>query len=122
MKIKISTIALLVSLVLGCGNGVPGDVLQPKQMEEVLMDLIVVDSYSDAVSTLNSRDKKVDWLSKEADKVLKIRNISKDKFLKSYDFYKGRPDLLKVIVDTLQVRAQRNKDKIYDMKRFKEIE
>jgi hypothetical protein len=122
MKIKISTIALLISLVLGCGNSVPCDVLQPKQMEEVLMDLIVVDSYSDAVSTLNSRDKKVDWLSKEADKVLKIRNISKDKFLKSYNFYKGRPDLLKVIVDTLQVRAQRNKDKIYDMKRFKEIE
>jgi len=122
MKIKISTIALLVSLLLGCGNAVPGDVLQPKQMEEVLMDLIVVDSYSDAVATLNSRDKKVEWLSKEADKVLKIRNISKDKFLKSYDFYKGRPDLLKVIVDTLQVRAQRNKDKIYDMKRFKEIE
>jgi hypothetical protein len=101
---------------------VPSDLLQPKEMEEVLMDMVVVDSYSDAVIGLNSRDKKTEWFSTEADKVLAIRKISKDKFLKSYDFYKGRPDLFKVIIDTLQNRTQRNKDKIYDAKKFKYID
>jgi len=122
MKVNFFVTIILSSFFLSCGYSVPSDLLQPKEMEEVLMDMVVVDSYSDAVIGLNSRDKKTEWLSTEADKVLAIRKISKDKFLKSYDFYKGRPDLFKVIIDTLQNRTQRNKDKIYDAKKFKYID
>ena len=123
MNLKNSILlGLFFTLFVGCGSDVPSDLLQPKQMEELMMDMVVVDSYSDAVVGLNSRDKKTEWLSSETDKVLAIRKISKDKFLKSYNFYKGRPDLFKVIIDTLQNRSQRNKDKIYDAKKFKYVE
>ena len=122
MRIKNSVITILVAFFFSCGNGVPSDFLQPKQMEDIMMDMVVVESYSETVVGLNSRDKKTEWLSTETDKVLAIRKISKDKFLKSYNFYKGRPDLFKVIIDTLQNRSQRNKDKIYDARKFKYVD
>jgi len=90
MSLKNSIVlGLFFTVFVGCGNGVPSDLLQPKQMEELMMDMVVVDSYSDAVVGLNSRDKKTEWLSSETDKVLAIRKISKDKFLKSYNFIRA---------------------------------
>lgn len=115
-------VTALLMFFISCNAGVPSGILKPKEMEEVLFDMAIVDSYAENIHSLNSTDKKTEWLSLQADKVLAIRKIEKNTFLNSYQFYKGRPDLLKVIIDTLHNKLQRNKDKIYDASKFKYID
>lgn len=119
---KYISLSIIFIIFFSCNAGVPSGILKPKEMEDVLLDMAIVDSYAESITILNSTDKKTDWLSTEADKVLAIRKIEKKKFLNSYKFYKSRPDLLKVIVDTLHNKLQRNKDKIYDAAKFKYVD
>jgi len=42
--------------------------------------------------------------------------------MKSYDFYKDRPDMLKVIADTMNAKSQRNREKVYDRTYRKNLE
>jgi hypothetical protein len=119
---KYITFSIIFIIFCSCNGGVPSGILKPKEMEEVLLDMAIVDSYAENINTLNSTDKKTNWLSVEADKVLAIRKIEKEAFLNSYQFYKSRPDLLKVIVDTMHNKLQRNKDKIYNAAKFKFVD
>lgn len=119
---KYISLSIIFIIFCSCNGGLPSGILKPKEMEEVLMDMAIVDSYAENINTLNSTDKKTNWLSVESDKVLAIRKIEKKDFLNSYKFYKSRPDLLKVIIDTMHNKLQRNKDKIYNAEKFKFID
>jgi hypothetical protein len=54
-------------------------------------------------------------------KVLAVQDVTQDQVRKSLDFYKTRPDLFKVIIDSINARAQRNRDRIYDMEKKKRL-
>jgi len=122
MAKKYISLSIIFIIFFSCNAGVPSGILKPKEMEDVLMDMALVDSFAENVRNLNSTDKRTEWLSIEADKVLAIKKIEKKKFLNSYQFYKSRPDLLKVIVDTMNNKLQRNKDKIYNAAKFNFID
>src|SRR5690606_39128821 len=49
-------------------------------------------------------------------KVFQLHGISHEEFLKSYDFYLGRPDILKVMFDSISAQAERSRGQLYKEK------
>ena len=90
-------------LFFSCSNRdkVPADVLSPKKMQSVLWDMLRADQF---VATYVVRDTALDKKKESIklyEQVFRVHHISKEKFKKSVDFYQKRPDLLKVILDSI---------------------
>jgi len=99
----------------------PEGVLGTTEMEKVMTDVMMSESFAESYLLLDTTRKRDEWFTGELNKVLAIHDITQDQFRKSLNYYKTRPDLFKVIVDTINARALRNRDKVYDMKEKKRI-
>ena len=110
---------LLTMAIISCGSGekVPKDVLEPRKMERVMTDILMAESFSESYLLLDTTKKRDEWFTGELNKVLAINHITQDQFRKSMNFYKSRPDIFKVIIDSINAKGQRNRDKIYDMQK-----
>src|ERR1700674_5346015 len=102
---RIGLLILYVSLLIaGCKSRdrIPGNVLSQKEMRPVLWDIMRADQFlADYVfskdSSLNRKTESI----KLYQQVFAIHKISKEKFQRSFSFYKSHPSLLKVIMDSL---------------------
>ncbi len=85
-------------------------------MQLVLWDLLRADEYvvnnASKDSTLNIKVKSIELY----DQVFRIHNITKDEFQKSLDYYQSRPDLLKVILDSISSQGRYIMEKQYNTK------
>lgn len=103
-------ILILIFSMAGCSqkDAVPRNVLKPAKMQAVLWDVLRADEmagyYTQKDSSLNALKEHVDFYQE----VFQIHKISKDDFKKSLQFYEGRPDLLKIIFDSLQKQSERS--------------
>lgn len=109
----------LIIFLAACTDNkkIPSDVIAQPQMEKILWDMIQSDQY---VSTyiMTKEDSLPDKNEKAIifyQKVFDLHGISKEEFSKSYQFYLGRPDLLKVMFDSISARAERSRPEIYRM-------
>ena len=92
-------------------NKVPKDVIPQNQMRKIMWDLMRADAYvSDFVMKDSTRDKKTES-AKLYEKIFDIHATSQEVFKKSLAFYQNRPDLFKVISDSL--RADEKKSQQY---------
>ncbi|HEX5667825.1 MAG TPA: DUF4296 domain-containing protein [Chitinophagaceae bacterium] len=116
-------ILILLIFAFSCGrkDKVPEGVLEPAKMEKVMTDLLMSESFTESYLLLDTSKKRDEWFTGELNKVLAIQDVTQDQIRKSLDFYRTRPDLFKVIVDSINARAQRNRDKVYDMEKRKRI-
>lgn len=98
---------LLISflfLIAGCKskNAVPHDVLPQKKMQAVLFDMMRADQFlSDYVLNKDSSLKKDAESIKLYQQVLAVNAVTKEKFVRSFTFYKMHPVLLKAIMDSI---------------------
>ena len=108
--------AMFLFLIFSCTgrNRIPSGVLKPDKMEKVMYDVILAEGFAESFLFKDSSRTKEDWVNEEMDKVLAIHSVSQETFMKSYDFYKNRPDLLKPITDTMNAINQRNKDRVFN--------
>ena len=108
--------------IMACNRDeIPADVLKPDRMEKVITDVLMAESFAESYLLIDTSKKRDQWFTGELNKVLAINKITQDQFRRSMDYYKTRPDLFKTMVDTINARALRNRDKVYDMqskKRF----
>ena len=93
---------------------IPADVLGKEKMENVLWDMIQADRFAAQFLLKDSAKRNI----KEEtlmlyEKVFQVHHISRDQFAKSYKYYLSRPDITKVIFDSLATRAQREKEEVY---------
>ncbi len=80
---------------------VPKDILPKDKMQEVLWSMISAGEFLNGyVLTKDSVDK-VAASAKVYGQVFQIHHISKEEFEKSYSYYKQRPELMKIILDSL---------------------
>jgi hypothetical protein len=116
-------ILILLVFVFSCGrkDKVPEGVLEPAKMEKVITDLLMSESFAESYLLLDTSKKRDEWFTGELNKVLAIQDVTQVQIRKSLDFYKTRPDLFKVIIDSINARAQRNRDKVYDMEKKKRL-
>ena len=125
MSWKILCFMFLVVFILGSCTGrkrIPSGVLKQDQMIEVMSDILLAEGFSESYLYPDSTRKKEDWMNEEGDKVLAIHHVSKETFMKSYAFYRSRPDMFKVVTDTLYNRSLRNRERIMDPKQRKKME
>lgn len=116
-------VLILLVFAFSCGrkDEVPEGVLEPAKMEKVMTDLLMSESFAESYLLIDTSKKRDEWFSGELNKVLAIQDVTQDQVRKSINFYKTRPDLFKVIIDSINARAQRNRDKVYDMEKRKRI-
>src|SRR5687768_402685 len=109
---------VIFSLLFSCSNRdkkKPVILTQP-QMERVIWDIMQVDEYANAYI---SRDSLKD-LNKERQqlylKVFQLHKISKDDFNASLKYYSSRPDMMKVIFDSLSSKGELQRRKLIPLK------
>ena len=109
---------LIILVITGCTNNkkIPPEIIQQSRMEKILWDMMQADRY---VASFIATDKEMDSAIKKEkalvmyEQVFRLNNISRDEFLKSYKFYLGRPDLTKIMFDSISSRADRQRNEIY---------
>ncbi|MBK5272739.1 MAG: DUF4296 domain-containing protein [Bacteroidia bacterium] len=103
MKIRLFVLFFLISIA-ACNNrnNIPNGILKPSKMQAVMWDIVRADQlfnnyarYGDTSG--NSTNERI----KLYQLVFSIHNISKEKFQQSFSFYQAHPDLMKVILDSI---------------------
>jgi len=104
----------LIFLGIGCKTDTPPkNILAPEKMQSVLSDILLAESFAESYLAVDTTKKLKQLYAQELDKVMAVHKISQKEFRISMNYYKTRPDLLKVIMDTVNNRAIREKDKMF---------
>lgn len=101
---RILSFIFLVILVFGCvrNNKIPKEILPQKEMRKVMWDMMRADAYvTDFIMKDSSRDQKAES-AMLYEKIFRIHLTTQKTFKKSLSFYESRPDLFKVISDSLR--------------------
>ena len=107
---------VLIVFFFSCTNTtkVPNNILSKKKMELVLWDVIQAERFSALYLLKDSTKRNVELEKfKLYDQVFSLHKISREKFVESYKYYLSRPDIAKVIFDSITVKAERQKEASY---------
>ncbi|MEJ7588409.1 MAG: DUF4296 domain-containing protein [Ferruginibacter sp.] len=109
---------LLVSIVLyclvGCSDkdrGTSG-ILDKEKMETVMWDFIKADVFTENFIKKDSLKNPAVENMQLQNKIFSHHNISKEDFYKSYDYYMAHNDVMKIILDSLSSRGERERSKM----------
>jgi hypothetical protein len=91
---------------------VPAGVLPKDKMEKVLWDMIQAERYRETFVHDSALDLKKETFKLYA-QVFAIHQITKEEFIKSYKFYMSRPDISRIMFDSLATRANRRREELY---------
>jgi hypothetical protein len=90
-------------------NKVPADVLKPDKMQAVLWDVIKADVFTaEFIKKDSTKDAAAENL-KLQQQIFALHKISKADFYRSYDYYKLNTEIFKKVMDSMVVRAERNR-------------
>jgi hypothetical protein len=100
-----------LALISSCGskNQLPAGILKPEKMEAVLWDVIKADVFTTEFIKKDSAKNTTTENLKLQQQIFAIHKISKTDFYKSYDYYKLNTVAFKKILDSMIVRAERNR-------------
>lgn len=104
-----------VCVLVSCGKKDKNeDVLPQPRMERVLWDIVQADEFIQAYVLKDSAkvDVKAERL-KQYEKVFRLHNITREQFVKSYDYYLSHPSKNKVLFDSLAAKANRRMQDAY---------
>ncbi len=105
-------IAIVLSIVLfSCKSGVPKNIIQPAEMENVLYDIHVVDGYATVYSGITN-DSLKKLIAPYYKGIYKKHGIDSALYSKSLDYYYNHPEVLKNIYDNVGKRLTLAKEKI----------
>lgn len=115
---RLSAAGVILIMLVACTdhNKIPKGIIGQEKMQKVLWDMMLVDRYATNF-IINQPNDSFDVKKEKAmalyEQVFRLNNISSDEFLKSYKFYLGRPDLIKIMFDSISTRADRQRDQLY---------
>ena len=101
-------VAICVTLLWACKPGIPKEIIQPEEMENILYDIHVLDGYVGTIPTPDSARKISAPLYKG---VFKKFGIDSALHAKSMAYYYKHPDLLSKMYDRIGVRINKEKEK-----------
>jgi hypothetical protein len=98
---------LFFGFLFSCSDKTNKDILPPEKMEVVLWDLMRADEFALNFIKLDSLKTIRDESLKLYDTIFQIHKIDKDRFKKSFIYYKNNPKLLQPIFDSIEVRLNK---------------
>ncbi|HVZ95858.1 MAG TPA: DUF4296 domain-containing protein [Chitinophagaceae bacterium] len=99
---------ILFLVIAGCtGRQIPANIIQPEEMKKVLWDITRAESLSGELSRRDSSINKIAAIKVLSDKIFSLHHISGSDFEKSYLWYTGHPDILKVMLDSMTAQNSR---------------
>jgi hypothetical protein len=108
---------LIILIIAGCVNNtkIPPGIIDKPKMEKILWDMVQADRFVANYIMTKDGDSATKKLkaTETYEQVFRLNKISRDEFLKSYKFYLGRPDITKVMFDSISARADRQRNEIY---------
>jgi hypothetical protein len=117
MRIILTILVLILLAACTDKTSIPSNVLKQEKMEKVLWDMIVADRYATQFVMRDTTKKDVTQETfRLYSQVFAVHDITREEFVKSYKFYMTRPDLSKVLFDTILQRANRLKEESYKPK------
>jgi hypothetical protein len=113
--IAVSCISVLLLMFFACNNRgkLPSDIIGQEKMGVILFELAMAEGYLESYPFRDTTVNRDSMVIVEMDKVLAIHHVSQKEFRDSYKFYKSRPEIFKVMTDTVYYRAQRSPEKMY---------
>ncbi|HVW62477.1 MAG TPA: DUF4296 domain-containing protein [Puia sp.] len=109
MRIAAGLLCILL-LIAGCSekDKIPSGVIGKEEMEKILWDMMLADQYAANYIIKDSArvNVKMETL-KLYEEVFRLHKVSRDEFRKSYQFYQDRPDITRVMFDSLLARGNR---------------
>lgn len=96
-------------------NKIPSDVLPREEMEKVMWDMIQADRFSSQFMERDStlrKNIKIENL-KQYERVFQLHKVTREEFVHSFKFYLSRPDINRVLFDTMAARANRRRTEVY---------
>jgi hypothetical protein len=102
-------LAVFVFSLVACSESkkTPDNVLKPEKFQKVFTDVILADALSTERSYKDTSVKIKDVNAEYFLKVFEIHGTTKNEFMRSYNFYLSRPDLLRVISDSVSAVLNR---------------
>lgn len=116
MKRLTGWIIILIFAACTDRTKIPEGIIAQSKMEKILWDMVQADRYVSSFIMTQPTDSPSVKKEKAAlfyEKVFALNKISKDEFVKSYKFYLGRPDMTKVMFDSIAFRADRERDQMF---------
>ena len=107
MKKLFYLIFLMMFFSCGKSKKPPSTVIQPKQMQSILWDVMRAETLA---SEIGRKDSSVDVAIQTkflSQKVFNIHKTDSATFNKSYNWYLKHPDVLKIIFDSLYAQKER---------------
>ena len=104
MKGFFALVFLFVLVSCGSKTTVPEGVLPVSEMTEVMWDVMAADALTSQHYPVDSL-KRFDTSAILYPEIAKAHGTTQAQLKKSLQFYEGRPDLLQIIIDSLQKRA-----------------
>ena len=104
--IRIGLIALLFLFSCTKKNAVPKNILPPDKMEKLLLDLMEADELiarKSIDSTINDSFSRGVVYSA----IFTQHKTNKEEFIKSFSYYERNPQLLKIVLDSIQSEAKK---------------
>jgi hypothetical protein len=114
--VKRLPVFFIMIIFASCSNrsSVPGDIIPMDSMTLIMKDIIIANEYSLAYIQKDSTKKdKILANQQLLEGVFKIHHVTRESFQTSYQFYESRPDMNKMIFDSLSAYANRHKMELY---------
>jgi hypothetical protein len=114
--VKRLIIFLLVVSLAACSNrkSIPKDIIQLDTMQVIMKEMILTGEYAlQYISKDSLNHDKAKSNQDLMENIFKLHHITRTDFKKSLSFYEARPDLNKIIFDSLAAEANRHKTEIY---------
>jgi hypothetical protein len=114
-------ISVLVCLFLltACTKKTP--ILEPAKMQAVLWDIIQLEAYSQLIVAPDSVKMNAKKNALLQQKIFFLHGVSKEQYYKSYDFYNARTETMRIILDSITTKADRNRGKMMEKRYGKPI-
>lgn len=113
MRVLLSVFTFCIVLV-ACSDKekVPGDVIPKVQMEKILWDMVQAERYSSVFLVKDSAKNVKEETFKLYEQIFSIHKTTKEEFIKSYRFYLSRPDIARVMFDSMASHANRIREEM----------
>lgn len=104
-----TTSLLLVCFLFACSNKVkvPKGILPPNQMQKVMWEMVKADEWINFQSTADSAFKRYSKSAVLYQTIFKNQHTTDSQFKTSFRYYQRHPDLMKIVLDSLQAESNR---------------